>query len=104
MSGQAVKKRSNGRRVIAALLVVVNLVLAGALIVSTVSGTGAYAQAGLGTDFLTVTAKAEGRSSDVLYILDLTTHQLHAFYLGVQPNGQIQRAESRNLRKDFNTQ
>jgi len=37
----------------------------------------------------------------VLYVLDPTTQQLHAFYPGSPQNKQLTHAESRDLKKDF---
>lgn len=79
----------------------VNVILAGALLLSTVSLPIARAQAGRGTEFLAVTAKAAGRNSDVVYVLDLTNQMLHAYYPGLPQRNELIRAESRDIRKDF---
>ncbi|MBI1827000.1 MAG: hypothetical protein HY287_01600 [Planctomycetes bacterium] len=91
------------RRVAIALLIGVNVILALALTISTLSSPGAYAQTGAGGgQYLFAAAKVSGRSSDVVYVLDIPSQTLYAFCPGLPQRNELQQAEPRDLKKDFN--
>lgn len=84
------------------LLIAANLCLLAALLSGVVTLPASYAQGGgRGAEYLCVTAKPAGQGYDVLYLLDPTAQQLHAFYPGLPQNKQLSRAEPRDLKKDF---
>lgn len=84
------------------VLIVANLCLVAALLSACFALPATYAQGGgRGVDYLCVTAKPAGQTYDVLYVLDPTAQQLHAFYPGLPQNKQLSRAEPRDLKKDF---
>jgi len=90
------------RRSAITALIVVNLCLLAALVSVCFSLPIAYAQpGGRGGEYVCVTAKPEGQSYDVLYILDSTAHKLNAFYPGLPQSKQLTQAEPRDLKKDF---
>ena len=93
------------KRTLVVLLVVANLILGAALLTSTTSLPPAFAQAGLRSgEFLCVTAKPSGQSYDVLYVLDVPSRQLHAFYPGLPQSKNLTQAQPRDLSKDFGLQ
>jgi ABC-type Fe3+-siderophore transport system permease subunit len=92
------------RRVLLALLVGINVILALALTMSTLSSPGAYAQVGVGGgQYLMAAAKAQGRSSDAFYVLDIPGQMLYAFIPGLPQRSELQQAEPRDLKKDFSS-
>ncbi len=92
----------NSKRPIITLLIVVNLCLLTGLLSALIALPKTYAQGGgRRADYLCVTAKPAGQSYDVLYVLDQSSQQLHAFYPGSPQNKQLSRAESRDLKLDF---
>jgi hypothetical protein len=90
------------RRVLIALLIGVNVVLGLALTMSTLSSPVAFAQTGAASgQFLIAAAKAQGRSSDVLYVLDIPNQTLHAFVPGLPQRNELQPVAPRDLKEDF---
>ena len=86
------------------LLAGVNVVLALCLIAQVVAPAAARAQgrsAGRAGDLVCVTAKAAGQGFDVLYVLDLPTRKLHAFYPPAAKPNTLVHAPSRDLKADF---
>jgi len=84
------------------LLVLLNVVLAVTFLASAYRLPSAFAQNGLKRgDFLCVTAKASGFSYDVLFVIDLADHRLHAFYPGLPKTRKLVNAPSRDLYADF---
>jgi hypothetical protein len=101
MSGILGSKSATKRSAIT-VLIVANLCLVAALLSACFSLPDAYAQlGGRGVDYLCVTAKPAGQTYDVLYVLDPTAQQLHAFYPGLPQSKQLSWAEPRDLKKDF---
>jgi len=93
---------TNPKRSLITTLILANLCLLVALLSAFRALPTTYAQGGSrGVDYLCVTAKPAGQSYDVLYVLDPTAQQLHAFYPGSPQNKQLLRAESRDLKIDF---
>ncbi len=65
----------------------------------------ALAQApGRGGNYVTVTAKAQGQSYDVLYVLDVSDRKLHAFYPANVQTRELAYASFRDLKADFGRQ
>lgn len=90
------------KRSLITVLIAANLCLLAALLSVCFALPVTYAQGGgRGADYLSVTAKPAGQTYDVLYVLDATAQQLHAFYPGLPQNRQLTRAEPRDLKKDF---
>jgi len=90
------------KRSVITVLIVANLCLLAALLSECLSLPNAKAQpGGRGGEYVCVTAKPEGQSYDVLYLLDSAAHRLHAFYPGLPPNKQLTQVEPRDLKKDF---
>jgi len=91
------------RSVIVMVLVCLNVVFALGLLSRMESSSTAWAQvAGRGGGgFITVAAKPSGQTYDVLYLVDLKTHQLSAFYPTTTNPRQLIRAEPRDLKTDF---
>ena len=93
------------KRSLVVLLAIVNLILGAALLAGTTSLPPAFAQAGIRPgEFLCVTAKPSGQSYDVLYVLDVPSRQLHAFYPGLPQSKNLSQAKPRDLTKDFGLQ
>ena len=94
--------RAAFKRSVLAMLLVLNGLLVLALLTAGGVLPTARAQVGArGASYLCVTAKSAGQSYDVLYVLDQTGRQLHAFYPGQGQARQLTRAEPRDLAKDF---
>ncbi len=84
------------------LLVGFNLLLLAALLIGSYSPSAAYAQSRGGSgEFICVTAKAQGQSYDVFYVLDVQQDKLHAFYPVSTRTREHQWAGFRDLRADF---
>jgi len=93
------------RRTWVSLLLLLNVLLAVGLLSSALSLPRALGQgAGRGGSYLSVTARATGETYDVLYILDLSTNKLHAFYPNPTQAKQLTRSEPRDLHLDFGKQ
>ena len=91
------------KRSVIGLLVGLNLILIAALVLGSYSlptalGQGVSARTG---DFVSVTAKVSGQSYDVLYVLDVREHKLHAFFPPSVQNRQLVYGQFRNLKADF---
>jgi len=84
------------------LLVLLNIALGTTLLATAFRLPAAFAQAGLERgEFICATAKASGYSYDVLYVIDLADHRLHAFYPGIPKTRRLVKAPSRDLYADF---
>ena len=84
------------------LLVGLNLLLLAVLLIGSNSPPAAYAQSGARPgDFVCVTAKAQGRSFDVLYVLDMPARKLHAFYPVSEQTKEHLPVQPRDLKTDF---
>lgn len=93
------------KRMAIVLLAGVNLALAGAVFFSTPRAPAAFAQAGVQPGaFLAVTAKSEGQSYDVLWVLDLANDKLFAFYPSPPNVRSLVVTEPRDLIADFGRQ
>ncbi len=91
-----------GKRTIIVLLVGINVLLAAALLFSVAALPTARAQIGARPgELLCVTAKPAGQSYDVLYMLDISTHRLHAFYPASPQSRRLTSAQPRDLLADF---
>jgi hypothetical protein len=93
------------KRSIIVLLAGANLLLLFGLLFATQSGPAAFAQVGAGRagDFVAVTAKVASQTYEVLYLLDVPSRKLHAFYpqtSGAMRNQRV-AAPPRDLLKDF---
>lgn len=90
------------KRVAIVLLAGLNIALAAAMFLSTPRLPAALAQSGVQPgSFLAVTAKSEGQSYDVLWVLDLANDELFALYPS-QPNLRtLAVTEPRDLIVDF---
>jgi len=94
--------RPTTKRFAITVLIFANLCLFAALLSVCFSLPNAYAQpSGRGGEYVCVTAKPASQSYDVLYVLDPAAHKLHAFYPGLPQSKQLNRAEPRDLKKDF---
>lgn len=84
-------------------LVGVNLMLLALLLIGSYSLPSVYAQVGGGrpSDWLAVTAKAEGRSYDTLYLLNRQDRKLFALYPTSAQRKQYEPAAFRDLKADF---
>lgn len=87
-------------------LLVMLVALNAALVLGLLGAAGLLPQAlaqpaGRGGNYLCVTAKSAGQAYDVLYILDQSGQQLHAYYPPQPQSRQLVRAEPRDLKKDF---
>ena len=90
------------RRWAIVLLAGINLAFLAALILSTYSLPTAFAQsAGRKGDYASVTAKAAGRTYEVLYVVDAAGHKLYAFYPSSGAGSSLKWSSPRDLRKDF---
>ena len=92
------------KRSLLVLLVGVNVLLLALLFGTVTTLPTASAQPpgrGGGGGYVCVTAKPSGQSYDVLYMVDLPTRKLHAFYPSSAQNRQMSRAEPRDLDRDF---
>jgi len=90
------------KRTAIALLAGANLLLLALLLGSIVALPRAFAQTGgRRNGFVCVTAKAAGRSYDVLYALDLSSRKLHAFHPASAQGKKVVHADVRDLAVDF---
>ena len=90
------------KRSLIGLLVVANLVLVLALVVSSYQLPQALAQrAGFGGNYIAATAKASGQSFETLFLLDTTGHRLLAVYQSATHRGQWDYSPARDLNADF---
>ncbi len=91
------------KRSLIALLAGVNLLLLAVLLGGSYSLPAAYAYQSRGRpgDFACVTAKAQGRSYDVLWVLDVPERRLHAYYPESPQTKQYVPVVPRNLKADF---
>lgn len=90
------------KRTTISLLVGCNLLLLALLLMQVASLPGAYGQVGGRTgDFISVTAKAAGQTYDVLYLLDVPSRKLHAFYPDSPQTRRLIEVPYRNLSADF---
>jgi hypothetical protein len=84
------------------VLIGVNLLLLALLILGGHSPPMAYAQTSARAgDFLCVTANVAGQSYDALYVLDLPSRKLYAFYPTDARSNQLVATQPRDLLKDF---
>lgn len=92
----------NRKRTIVVFLILLNSVLGLALWAEANPTPSAFAQAGGPRgSMLSVTAKAEGNSFDALWLLDLSSDKLYAFYPPMPAGREIQPLAPRDLRSDF---
>lgn len=102
VEGRIFRLGRSSRGGVVALLVVLNVALAAILVAGAFRLPAALAQSGLQRgEFICATAKASGFSYDVLYVIDLTDHRLHAFYPGLPKTRRLVNAPSRDLFTDF---
>lgn len=84
------------------LMAAVNLFLLAALFAASYSPPAAFAQAkGRPGDFALVTAKAQGQSFDVVYVLDKANRRLHAYFPKTPQLNDYAYGGSRDLAQDF---
>ncbi|UCE61643.1 MAG: hypothetical protein JSU63_07820 [Phycisphaerales bacterium] len=90
------------KRSIIALLVGLNVLLLVLLVMGSYSMPAAFAGARAPDgDYICVTAKAQGQSYDVLYMLDTKADTLHALYPTSVQSKQYATAAPRDLAADF---
>lgn len=90
------------KRTAIALLVGLNLLLLTALVFSSYSLPAVYAQGNpRAGDFICATAEVGGQRYDVLYVVDLPSRKLHAFYSTSARGKQLMAAPPRDLARDF---
>lgn len=89
------------RSMIAALAGLNGLFLAILLLGSYQSPLAFGQMAGGRGNFISVTAKPSGQSYDVLYLLDVTSRKLHAFYPSSARSKNYLHAPPRDLESDF---
>ena len=90
-----------GKRSVVVGLVVLNLVLAAAVLLSAFSPPRAFAQRmGLSEEYIAVTARAD-KNYDILYLIDLADRRLHCFQPLQDRSGKIVYGAFRDLAKDF---
>lgn len=88
------------RSTLVALLVCVNLAMLTAVVLRTTSPPAAYAQGtGLASNYVTVAGEIQD-GYDSLYLIDLQTRYLHAFYFERGTN-QFKHGGFRDLERDF---
>lgn len=93
-----------GKSTIVTLLAGVNIILALCLIAQVVAPASARAQgrsAGRAGDLVCVTAKAAGQGFDTLFMLDLSTRKLHAFFPPAAKPKTLVSVPPRDLKADF---
>lgn len=84
------------------LLAGVNLFLLGVLLAGSYSPTTAFGQTKARPgDFAMVTAKAQGWSYDVVYVVDKANRRLHAYYPTNPQLNNYAYGGSRDLAQDF---
>lgn len=90
------------RRSVIVILVGVNLLLLGLLLVGSYSLPAAHAQIGARAgDFACVTAKVAGQSYHTLFVLDVPSRKLYAFYPVDGHTNRLAASAPRDLVKDF---
>ena len=90
------------KRSMIVMLVGLNLFLLAVLLFGSYSLPAAYAQVGARPgDFACVTAKVAGQTYDVLYVLDVPSRKLYAFYPTGGHTNQLAATQPRDLAKDF---
>lgn len=90
------------KRTLIVVLAGLNVFFLALLLAGQYSLPAAYGQAGgRAGDFVCVTAKAAGRSYDVVYVLDRPEKKLHAFYPADVQSRKHVYAGFRELEKDF---
>ena len=91
------------KRSVIVLLVGLNVALLTVLVFGSYALPAALGQTGGGSagDFVCVTANVAGQSYDVLYVLDVPNHKLHAFYPPSVQTKQLSYGKYRDLRADF---
>jgi len=89
------------KRLIIALLALANGVLTLALLAAMNPLPQAFAQGGAAGSFLAVSAKPGGQSYHVLWVLDLPSDKLYAFYPPTAARRDVVPTEPRDLAKDF---
>ena len=90
------------KRSIITALAGLNILLLTILILGSYQSPSAFAQmAGRRGDFITATAKPSGQSYDVLYLLDVTSRKLHAFYPSSARSNNYLHSPPRDLEADF---
>lgn len=90
------------KRLLIVLLGALNAVLLGALLLAGDSPRPAYGQVGgRSGEFVCVTAKVSGQTYDVLYMLDVSSRKLHAFFPAGARSPRLTAAPPRDLAKDF---
>jgi hypothetical protein len=79
-----------------------NGLLAAVFLIGSLTSRPAIAQVGGGPgDTLCVTGKAGGQTYDVVYLLDVPSRKLHAFYPSSPQNRQLAYGGFRDLEKDL---
>lgn len=90
------------KRSLLAALLGLNGLLAAIFAVASLTSRPAWAQVGGGPgDMLCVTGKAGGQTYDVVYLLDVPSRKLHAFYPSSPQNRQLAYGGFRDLEKDL---
>ena len=90
------------KRSMIVMLVGLNLLLLAVLMLGSYSLPTAYAQVGARPgDFACVTAKVAGQTYDVLYVLDVPSRKLYAFYPTGGHTNQLAATQPRDLAQDF---
>jgi hypothetical protein len=90
------------KRMLIVMLAGVNLLLLAGLILSITRMPAAYAQdAGRPGDFVMATAEVDGRDADILYLLDVPKHRLHAFLTQGPQSRRLDYIGFRSLDRDF---
>lgn len=91
------------KRFLIYLLSVVNVVLLTGIWFSLDTPNRVYAQAGITPGpFTCVTAKVANQDYDLLYVLDIPSHKLYAFYPQTSQSTKLVAAPPRDLTQDFN--
>ncbi len=90
------------KQTLIALLIGLNVLLAGALVVSSYSLPAAHAQTGgAGGSYVAATAAIDGQQFEILYVLDLSTRRLHAFAPTNIQTKRLEHLDERDLEADF---
>lgn len=89
------------RRALIVLLAGINVILLVGLLAANIAPSAAFAQAGSPGGMACVTAKAAGRTYDVVYLLDSAQHKLHAFYASNPQTKKHVHAGFRDLAQDL---
>jgi len=90
------------KQTLIAFLVGLNLLLAGALLLSGDVLPAARAQSGGSVgNYLAATAAIDGQQYEILYVLDLSTRRLHAFAPTNIQTKRLEHLDERDLEADF---